>query len=116
MAQYSTVSHSAFVRARSGYSVQLGARLAGLLEPALQAPGCLHFALQHSHCDDALWLVSGFWSNQEAMNDYFASPAMQVFSDVVQELLVDSLDLHTFHDVSHAQGGAALVQVQQHVG
>lgn len=115
MTQYATVSHSAFVRARPGFSAELGVRLSHLLEPTRQAPGCLHFALQHSHCDDGLWLISGFWNSQQAMNDYFASPAMQVFSDVVQDLLVSSLDLHTFKNVnSVTQAGLKLVQ--QHAG
>jgi quinol monooxygenase YgiN len=100
MTYASSVSHSAFVRARQGCSMELGARLGELLEPSRRAPGCMHFALQHSHCDEDLWLVSGFWSSQKAMDDYFASPTMQVFSDVVQAFLVSSLDLHTFHQVA----------------
>ena len=34
---------------------------------------------------------------------YFSTPAMEVFAELVQELLVDSLDFHTFKDVSAAQ-------------
>ncbi|MCY1433363.1 Antibiotic biosynthesis monooxygenase [compost metagenome] len=94
------VSHLAFIRANAGNSVALGERLHRLLEPSRQAPGCLHFALQRSQCDDHLWMVSGFWSDESAMKTYFGSPAMQVFSEVVQELMVNSLDLHTFSDVS----------------
>ncbi|WPO99097.1 putative quinol monooxygenase [Pseudomonas sp. HR96] len=112
MTQSSTVSHSAFVRARPGHSAELGARLSSLLEPSRQAPGCLHFALQHSHCEEGLWHVSGFWSSQQAMDDYFASPAMQVFSDVVQALLVKSLDLHTFASVDQAKAKLRLVQAR----
>ncbi|WP_213875113.1 antibiotic biosynthesis monooxygenase family protein [Pseudomonas sp. dw_358] len=110
MTQHMMVSHSAFVRARPGYSAALGERLVCLLEPSRHAPGCLHFALQHSHCDDSLWLITGFWSSQEAMSDYFASPAMQIFSDVVQDLLVSSLDLHTFENVNASQ---AMLQQQR---
>ncbi|WP_347901712.1 antibiotic biosynthesis monooxygenase family protein [Pseudomonas purpurea] len=100
------VSHMAFVRARAGRSTELGARLSSLIEPSRQASGCLHFALQYSLCDPELWLVSGFWTDQRAMTDYFSSPAMEVFSELVQELVVNSLDFHTFSDVSahQAQG------------
>lgn len=94
------VSHLAFVRANAGNSVALGERLHRLLEPSRQAPGCLHFALQRSQCDDHLWLVSGFWTDEGAMTAYFGSPAMQVFSELLQEMMVNSLDLHTFCDVS----------------
>ena len=97
------VSHMAFVRARAGRSVELGARLSALIEPSRNAPGCLSFALQHSQCDPELWLVSGFWMNQQAMTAYFSTPAMEVFAELVQELVVNSLDFHTFKDVSAAQ-------------
>ncbi|VVN41816.1 hypothetical protein PS862_03391 [Pseudomonas fluorescens] len=97
------VSHMAFVRARAGRSAELGARLSALIEPSRNAPGCLSFALQHSQCDAQLWLVSGFWINQPAMTAYFNSPAMEIFTELVQELVVNSLDFHTFRDVSVGQ-------------
>ncbi len=97
------VSHMAFVRARAGRSMELGARLSCLIEPSRQASGCLHFALQHSLCDPELWLVSGFWVDQQAMTAYFSTPAMQVFAELVQELVVNSLDFHTFSEVSAIQ-------------
>ncbi|MGV8889440.1 MAG: putative quinol monooxygenase [Pseudomonas sp.] len=97
------VSHMAFVRARAGRSAELGARLSALIEPSRSAPGCLSFALQHSQCDPELWLVSGFWVNQQAMTAYFNSPAMDIFAELIQELVVNSLDFHTFKDVSMGQ-------------
>ncbi|POA56670.1 MULTISPECIES: putative quinol monooxygenase [unclassified Pseudomonas] len=100
MSTHIPVSHMALVRARAGRSTELGARLSSLIEPSRQAPGCLQFALQRSQCDAQLWLVSGFWSSQQAMTAYFSSPAMEVFSELVQDLVVDSLDLHTFDTVS----------------
>jgi quinol monooxygenase YgiN len=102
MTSSSTVSHCALVHARPGFSAELGARLQALAQASGQAHGCLHFAVQRSQCDDNLWLVSGFWAGQEAMLAWFDSPAMQVFSDLVQELLVRQLDLHTFADVAAA--------------
>jgi quinol monooxygenase YgiN len=115
------VSHLAFVRARAGRSAELGARLSGLIEPSRQTPGCLHFALQHSQCDAELWLVSGFWSSQQAMTAYFNSPALAVFTELVQELVVNRLDFHTFSNVcaAQAQGEYALLErapVQQLAG
>jgi quinol monooxygenase YgiN len=103
MSKQIPVSHMAFVRARAGRSAELGVRLSTLIEPSRAAPGCLSFALQHSQCDPQLWLVSGFWSNQQAMTAYFSTPAMEVFAELVQELVVDSLDFHTFKEVSAAQ-------------
>ncbi|MBF4558379.1 MAG: antibiotic biosynthesis monooxygenase [Pseudomonadales bacterium] len=97
------VSHMAFVRARAGRSAELGARLSALIEPSRSAPGCLSFTLQHSQCDPDLWLVSGFWTHQQAMTAYFNTPAMGVFAELVQELVVNSLDFHTFREVSAAQ-------------
>lgn len=97
------VSHMAFVRARAGRTMELGARLSTLIEPSRAAPGCLSFSLQHSQCDPELWLVSGFWINQQAMTAYFNTPAMQIFAELVQGLVVNSLDFHTFKDVSAEQ-------------
>jgi quinol monooxygenase YgiN len=77
--------------------------LSSLIDPTLEAPGCLHFALQQSMCDPDLWLVSGLWSSEQAMNAYFSTPELSVFADVVQERVVSSLDFHTFATVSAAQ-------------
>lgn len=111
------VSHMAFVRARAGRSVELGIRLSALIEPSRAASGCLSFALQHSQCDPDLWLVSGFWTHQQAMTAYFSTPAMEIFSELVQELVVNSLDFHTFKDVSAAQAlGLSTAQVHKLAG
>jgi quinol monooxygenase YgiN len=103
MSKQIPVSHMVFVRARTGRSQELGLRLSALIEPSRAAPGCLNFALQQSQCDPELWLVSGLWSNQQAMTAYFGTPAMEIFAELVQELVVNSLDFHTFKDVSQAQ-------------
>ena len=87
MSKQIPVSHMAFVRARTGRSAELGVRLSALIDPSRAAPGCLSFALQHSQCDPELWLVSGFWSNQQMMTAYFNSPAMEIFAELVQELV-----------------------------
>ncbi|KXK70383.1 antibiotic biosynthesis monooxygenase, partial [Pseudomonas monteilii] len=68
------VTHLAFIRASSGRSAELGARLRDLLEPSLRAPGCLSFSVQRSQADADLWLLSGSWQDQQAMSGYFASP------------------------------------------
>lgn len=103
MSKQIPVSHMAFVRARAGRSQELGVRLSALIEPSRAAAGCLSFALQHSQGDPDLWLVSGFWVNQQAMTAYFSTPAMEVFAELVQDLVVNSLDFHTFKEVSEAQ-------------
>ncbi|AWY40960.1 antibiotic biosynthesis monooxygenase [Pseudomonas putida] len=103
MSKQIPVSHMAFVRARAGRSQELGVRLSALIEPSRAAAGCLSFALQHSQGDPDLWLVSGFWVNQKAMTAYFSTPAMEVFAELVQDLVVNSLDFHTFKEVSEAQ-------------
>ncbi|MGO0687147.1 antibiotic biosynthesis monooxygenase family protein [Pseudomonas fulva] len=90
------VTHLALIRASSGRSAELGARLRDLLVPSLHTPGCLSFSVQRSQADDDLWLLSGSWQNQQAMNGYFASPTLNVFGELVQSQVVSSLDLHTF--------------------
>ncbi|MCE6981715.1 antibiotic biosynthesis monooxygenase, partial [Pseudomonas frederiksbergensis] len=39
---------------------------------------------------------SGFWRDQQSMSGYFASPTLELFGELVQARVVDSLDLHTF--------------------
>ncbi|MDR2307640.1 MAG: antibiotic biosynthesis monooxygenase [Paucimonas sp.] len=96
MTQQKPVTHLAFIRASNGRSVELGMRLRDLLEPSLRTPGCLSFSVQRSQVDSDLWLLSGSWSDQQAMSGYFASPTLEVFGELVQEQVVSSLDLHTF--------------------
>ncbi|MDU9390431.1 antibiotic biosynthesis monooxygenase family protein [Pseudomonas sp. zfem002] len=92
------VSHLSFVRACAGRSAELGERLAQLLEPCRGTPGCLGFSLQRSTCDADLWLLSSQWRDQAAMCGYFNSPNLQVFGELVQARVLESLDLHTFSD------------------
>jgi quinol monooxygenase YgiN len=96
MTQPQPVTHLAFIRASNGRSAELGMRLRDLLEPSLRAPGCLSFSVQRSQVDADLWLLSGSWSDQQAMSGYFASPTLEVFGELVQAQVVSSLDLHTF--------------------
>ena len=103
MSKQMPVSHMAFVRAQAGRSAELGVRLSALIEVSRAAPGCLSFSLQQSQCDADLWLLSGYWSSQQMMTAYFNSPSMEVFAELVQDLVVNSLDFHTFRDVSAAQ-------------
>ncbi|MBC3413592.1 MULTISPECIES: putative quinol monooxygenase [Pseudomonas] len=96
MTQTQPVTHLAFIRASNGRSAELGMRLRDLLEPSLRTPGCLSFNVQRSQVDADLWLLSGSWSDQQAMRGYFASPTLQAFGELVQQQFVSSLDLHTF--------------------
>ena len=96
MAITTPVSHLVFVRSMAGRSAELGVRLQALIKPSLGSPGCLRLALQQSMQDPDLWAVSGSWSSEQAMNAWFASPELQLFSELVQEMLVRSLDFHTF--------------------
>lgn len=52
--------------------------------------------MQRSQADPDLWLVSGSRRDQQAMSGYFASPTLQIFSELLQIQVVSSLDLHTF--------------------
>ncbi|PHX40101.1 hypothetical protein AO263_21630 [Pseudomonas sp. NZIPFR-PS5] len=116
MLSTSVVSHWVSVRARPGHGAQLGARLSSLISPSAAASGCLHFALQKSLTDEDLWVITGSWADPSAMNDWFAAPELNLFSELVTELLVASLDFQTFATVSTAQAqtvdvpiGASLV-------
>ena len=102
-----TVSHCALITARQGHSEQVGLGLSALVRPALAMAGCLHFAVQRSHGGERLWQVAGVWRDQTAMTAWLNSPGMQVFSDLVQGLLVTSLDLHTFGDAAIEHASAA---------
>ncbi|RMR04093.1 Antibiotic biosynthesis monooxygenase [Pseudomonas savastanoi pv. glycinea] len=103
MPQSSPVSHLVFARARTGQSEQLGERLRCLIEPSRTADGCLSFALKNSQRDPDLWLISGYWTSEDAMNRWLTTPELQVFSDVMQTYMVSSLDFHTFATQAEAE-------------
>ena len=100
MPQSNAVSHMTVVRARAGCSVQVQACLSQLIEPTLQTPGCLHFALQHCQSDPLLWQVAGYWQDETSMQAYFNSSLMDVYGVLVYQQVVDSLDFKTFNDAS----------------
>lgn len=66
----------------------------------------LQFSLQHSQVDPDVWLVSGFWSSEQAMSDYFNSPALVIFTELLNDGVLRSMDFQTFTDASaaHAYG------------
>ena len=100
MPQSNAVSHMTLVRARVGCSAQVEACLSQLIEPTLQRPGCLHFALQHCQSDPLLWQVAGYWQDEPSMQAYFNSSLMDVYGVLVHQQVVDSLDFQTFNDAS----------------
>ncbi|MFO2462562.1 antibiotic biosynthesis monooxygenase [Pseudomonas sp. 15FMM2] len=104
-------SHMAFIRARTGCSPELGARLSSLIEPGREVPGCLQFSLQRSQVDPDVWLVSGFWSSEQAMSAYFSSPALMIFTELLNDMLVRSMDFQTFTDTSAVNGYGQYLQL-----
>lgn len=107
MHNLSAVSHLVSLRASAGNSARLGARLSALIAPSSSTGGCLYFALQQSMTDKDVWVISGVWADASAMNDWFTTPELKIFSELVTERLVSSLDFQTFSHVSVAQAEAA---------
>ncbi|WP_296256703.1 MULTISPECIES: antibiotic biosynthesis monooxygenase family protein [unclassified Pseudomonas] len=101
------VTHLVSLRASAGNSALLGARLNTLVETASNAPGSLNFALHKSMTEESVWLVSGMWVDASAMNDWFTSPELGIFAELVAERLVSSLDFRTFANVTTAQARTA---------
>lgn len=100
MSRSSVVSHHITARASAGRSEHLGAVLGTLIASASVAQGCLHFALQRSMTDGDLWVLSGTWAGEQAMRDWFCSPDLTVFSELVAGRVVNSFDFQTFVCVS----------------
>ena len=109
MLDTSVMSHWVSVRARAEHSVQVGARLSSLINPSAAAPGCLHFALHRSLTDENVWVMTGSWADPSAMNDWFAAPELNLFSELLSESLVVSLDFQTYATVTPAQAQTAYV-------
>jgi len=103
----SVVSHLVSLRASAGNSAQLGARLSTLIDPSCGTAGCLHFVLQRSMTEEDVWVISGLWADESAMNDWFAAPELTVFAELMAERLVKSLDFQTFATVTAAQALSA---------
>ncbi|MCW5488159.1 antibiotic biosynthesis monooxygenase [Pseudomonas aeruginosa] len=49
------------IRARNGQSERLGLRLQQLVEPGLEAPGCLEYQVRRDALEPDLWLVCSQW-------------------------------------------------------
>ena len=98
MPQSTVAIHTTRVLARAGCSGQVEACLSQLIEPSLQTPGCLHFALQHCDNDPLLWQVAGYWQDEPSMQAYFNSALMDIYGTLVHQQVVDSLDFQTFSD------------------
>ncbi|WP_397451562.1 antibiotic biosynthesis monooxygenase family protein [Pseudomonas sp. NA-150] len=116
MTKPNPVSHLVFARAAAGCSAHLGVRLSSLIEPALDLPGCLSFALQQSLLDPEIWMLNGVWTSELAMTGWFATPELSVFSELVQERVVSSLDFQTFKQVTAIQAETACQPTQKMVG
>jgi quinol monooxygenase YgiN len=103
MLDTSIVSHWVAIRAGAGHSEKVGVRLSSLIDSCSAAQGCLHFALQRSLTDDDVWVITGSWADPSAMNDWFAAPELNLFSELLTERLVASLDFQTFATVTADQ-------------
>jgi quinol monooxygenase YgiN len=56
-------------------------------------------------------LISGFWSSEQAMSAYFDSPALMIFSELVNDGVVRSMDFQTFTDASAANASGEYLQL-----
>ena len=109
MPQSHCVSHTTRVHARAGCSVQVQACLMRVIEPTLKTPGCLHFALQQCDSDPLLWQIAGYWQDECAMQAYFNSSVMEVYSVLLNEQMIERLEFHTFTE-------EVAVPMQKHAG
>ena len=109
MPQSHCVSHTTRVHARAGCSAQVQACLTHVIEPTLKTPGCLHFALQQCDSDPLLWQVAGYWRDECAMQAYFNSSVMEVYSVLLNEQMIERLKFQTFTE-------EVAVPMQKHAG
>ncbi len=80
------------IRARNGQSERLGLRLQQLVEPGLEAPGCLEYQVRRDALEPDLWLVCSQWREAQQMFDYLAGGIQQVFAEVLWRSLAASLE------------------------
>lgn len=109
MPQSHCVSHTTRVHARAGCSVQVQACLMRVIEPTLKTPGCLHFVLQQCDSDPLLWQIAGYWQDECAMQAYFNSSVMEVYSVLLNEQMIERLEFQTFTE-------EVAVPMQKHAG
>ena len=80
-----------------------------VIEPTLKTPGCLHFALQQCDSDPLLWQIAGYWQDECAMQAYFNSSVMEVYSVLLNEQMIERLEFQTFTE-------EIAVPMQKHAG
>lgn len=90
------ITNIAFIRAKPGNSEALGRRLAALVEPSRQEPGCINYDLHRSNDDPELWCVYENWRSAEDLATHFALPHMQAFLADLPVLVEGELDLRRF--------------------
>jgi quinol monooxygenase YgiN len=92
----SKVTNLAFIRARSGRSEELGARLGRLVAPSRREPGCLRFDLHRADDDPDLWMVYETWRSPAARQAHYASAHLRAFIAEAPFLVEGPLDMRGF--------------------
>lgn len=76
------IQHELQIHPRSGHEAELGALIDSLVDGARAAPGCLDCRLTVQGASQP-WLLQGRWRDEEALLAYFASPSLQLLSEVL---------------------------------
>ncbi|MFT4046645.1 MAG: antibiotic biosynthesis monooxygenase [Solimonas sp.] len=104
-----TLTHLAFVLAKSDCEAALASLLAELAAAASEEPGCAEFAIHQSSDDPALWFICSSWQSAEALDAHLARGAGRRFVDAVDGLLDEAMDVRSFVRRRPVRAGALAI-------
>jgi len=86
--------------AKPGKSEALGQALLALVPPSRAEEGCINYDLHHSLSDPNTWIVYENWVSKAALEEHFATPHFQAFSQQLGDLTDGSVGLQELTMVS----------------
>lgn len=92
----STLSVTAFCRARANFSATLGEVLLSLVAPTREEAGSIRYDVLQAVDDPDLWLVREEWRSRADFDRHMAAPHVGAFLARVPELCAGDIDLRFF--------------------
>lgn len=84
------------IHAKDSSSTALQARLSALLETLQNLSGCASYSLTRCSSRHNVWIMTGYWNAQAAMEAHFSLPCLTDLFALTLERLADNLKFGTF--------------------
>ena len=103
MTQQPLISHRAAIRTWPGRSSAVGEQLARLVEATRPLAGCLSIAARREPSSLHTWHLSMCWADQHAFATWLGDPAASVFTDLLNQRLIQQIDIQPGEPAEQAE-------------